>query len=150
MANFTLRDLEKRVEARAKEPSAPGAETSYTRKLLDRGVAHCAKKLGEEAIETVIAAVEDDRERLIAETADLIYHLLVVLAARGITLADVEAVLAERTRAIGPAGKGVAPARLRKTVDGAAHRGRPVALPHLHAGGMGGQAPRHADDVDGG
>ena len=97
MANFTLRDLEKRVEARAKEPSAPGAETSYTRKLLDRGVAHCAKKLGEEAIETVIAAVEDDRERLIAETADLIYHLLVVLAARGITLADVEAVLAERT-----------------------------------------------------
>jgi phosphoribosyl-ATP pyrophosphohydrolase len=97
MANFTLHDLEKRVKARAKERSAPGADASYTRKLLDRGVAHCAKKFGEEAIETVIAAVEEDRDRLIAETADLIYHLLVVLEARGIALADVEAVLAERT-----------------------------------------------------
>jgi phosphoribosyl-ATP pyrophosphohydrolase len=97
MANFTLHDLEKRVKARAKERSTPGADASYTRKLLDRGVAHCAKKFGEEAIETVIAAVEEDRDRLIAETADLIYHLLVVLEARGIALADVEAVLAERT-----------------------------------------------------
>ena len=93
MPNFTLHDLEKRV----KERGAASADASYTRKLLDQGVAHCAKKLGEEAIETVIAAVEEDRERLIAEAADLIYHLLVVLAARGIALADVEAVLAERT-----------------------------------------------------
>jgi phosphoribosyl-ATP pyrophosphohydrolase len=97
MADFTLHDLEKRVHARAQAP----ADTSYTRKLLDQGVAGCAKKLGEEAIETVLAAVEDDRGRLIAETADLIYHLLVVLAARGITLAEVEAELAERTRQSG-------------------------------------------------
>src|SRR5262249_3033672 len=97
MANFTLRDLEKRVQERAKA----SAHTSYTRRLLDQGVAHCAKKLGEEAIETVLAAVEEDRARLIAEAADLIYHLLVVLEARGISLADVEAKLAERTRRSG-------------------------------------------------
>ena len=97
MANFTLRDLEKRVQERAKA----SAHASYTRRLLDQGVAHCAKKLGEEAIETVLAAVEEDRARLIAEAADLIYHLLVVLEARGITLADVEAELAERTRQSG-------------------------------------------------
>jgi phosphoribosyl-ATP pyrophosphohydrolase len=97
MANFTLRDLEKRVQERAKA----SAHASYTRRLLDQGVAHCAKKLGEEAIETVLAAVEEDRARLIAEAADLIYHLLVVLQARGITLADVEAEFAERTRQSG-------------------------------------------------
>src|SRR5262249_5655032 len=57
MSNFTLRDLEKRVQERAKA----SAHTSYTRRLLDQGVAHCAKKLGEEAIETVLAAVEEDR-----------------------------------------------------------------------------------------
>ena len=74
---------------------------SYTRKLLDRGVAHCAKKLGEEAIETALAAVSEDRERLAAEAADLLYHLLVVLQARGVALAEVEAVLAERTRQSG-------------------------------------------------
>jgi len=90
---FTVQDLEQRVKARAEA----SAELSYTRKLLDRGVGHCAKKLGEEAIETVMAAVSEDRERLIAEAADLIYHLVVVLHARGIALADVEAVLAERT-----------------------------------------------------
>ena len=97
MADFTLHDLEKRVRMRAQAP----ADASYTRKLLDQGVAECAKKLGEEAIETVIAAVGKDRGRLIAETADLIYHLLVVLAARGITLAEVEAELAARTRQSG-------------------------------------------------
>ena len=97
MSNFTLYDLEKRVRERAQA----SADVSYTRKLIDRGVAHCAKKLGEEAVEMVIAAVEEDRERLTAEAADLIYHLLVVLAARDITLAEVEAVLAERTRQSG-------------------------------------------------
>jgi len=97
MSNFTIHDLEKRVRERAKA----SAHASYTRKLLDQGVVHCAKKLGEEAIETVLAAVEADRPRLIAEAADLIYHLLVVLEARGITLADVEAKLAERTRQSG-------------------------------------------------
>jgi phosphoribosyl-ATP pyrophosphohydrolase len=102
MAKFGLHDLEKRVKARAQ---AARADVSYTRELLDRGVGHCAKKLGEEAIETVIAAVEHDRERLIAEAADLIFHLLVVLEARGIALAEVEAELAERTRQSGFAEK---------------------------------------------
>jgi phosphoribosyl-ATP pyrophosphohydrolase len=90
---FTLEDLAARVKARA----AAHAEHSYTRQLLDKGVAHCAKKVGEEALETVLAAVGEDRERLIAETADLIYHLLVLLEARGVSLAEVEAALAERT-----------------------------------------------------
>jgi phosphoribosyl-ATP pyrophosphohydrolase len=90
---FTLHDLEQRVKERA----SASAEVSYTRKLLDRGIAHCAKKLGEEAIETVLAAVAEDRERLIAEAADLTYHLVVVLQARGVALAVVEAALAART-----------------------------------------------------
>src|ERR1700694_2919883 len=102
MSKFIFHDLEKRVRARAQA----SAESSYTRQLLDRGVAHCAKKLGEEAIETVLAAVSEDRGRLIAETADLIYHLLVVLEARGITLADVEARLAKRTKQAALQGKG--------------------------------------------
>ena len=97
MADFTLHDLEKRVHARARAP----ADTSYTRKLLDQGVVECAKKLGEEAIETVLAATCEDREHLIAETADLLYHLLVVLKARDVTLADVEAELEARTRQSG-------------------------------------------------
>ena len=97
MPAFTLNDLENRVKERA----LASAEVSYTRKLLDRGVAQCAKKLGEEAIETALAAVTEDRARLTAEAADLLYHLLVVLRVRGITLAEVEAALAERTRQSG-------------------------------------------------
>jgi phosphoribosyl-ATP pyrophosphohydrolase len=97
MAGFTLQDLEKRVQERAKA----SADVSYTRKLIDRGVAHCAKKLGEEAVETVIAAVQEDDKLLTGEAADLLYHLLVLLHARGIALADVEAVLAERQRQSG-------------------------------------------------
>ena len=97
MSSFTVQDLEKRVAERAK--AEPGA--SYTRTLLDKGVAHCAKKLGEEAVEVAIAAVAEDRSRVVAETADLLYHLLVVLHARGIPLAEVETTLAERTRQTG-------------------------------------------------
>jgi phosphoribosyl-ATP pyrophosphohydrolase len=93
MPGFTIHDLERRVHERAQ--ASP--DVSYTRKLIDRGVAQCAKKLGEEAIETALAAVTEERERLIAEAADLIYHLLVVLEARGIALAEVEAELAART-----------------------------------------------------
>ena len=93
MSRFTVHDLAATIEARA----ASGADASYTRKLLDKGTEHCAKKLGEEAVETVIAAIENDRGHLIAESADLIYHLLVLLKSRGIRLADVEAALAERT-----------------------------------------------------
>ena len=93
MTNFTLQDL----AARVKERAQASAETSYTRKLLDQGIAHCAKKLGEEAIEVALAAVNEDRERLVAEAADLLYHLLVVLEARGVALAEVETALAQRT-----------------------------------------------------
>ena len=97
MTAFTLHDLEQRLQQRAQE----SAEVSYTRKLLDRGVAHCAKKMGEEAFETALAAVNEDKDRVTAEAADLIYHLLVVLHARGITLADVEATLAARAHQSG-------------------------------------------------
>ena len=97
MAAFTLQDLEKRVQARAQA----GADASYTRSLLDKGVTHCAKKLGEEAVEMAIAAVGEDRDRVVAEAADVLYHLLVLLHARGIALAEVESVLAERTRQSG-------------------------------------------------
>ena len=93
MSRFTLADLEQRVKERA----TASAESSYTRTLLDKGVAHCAKKFGEEAVETALAAVGEDRDRLVAETADLLYHLLVVLQARGIALAEVEAALEQRT-----------------------------------------------------
>jgi len=93
MSDFTLSDLEKKVAARAEA----AATESYTRALIDKGVAHCAKKLGEEAFETVIAAVQEDKGRLVSETADLLYHLLVLLKARGVTLAEVEAELTERT-----------------------------------------------------
>jgi phosphoribosyl-ATP pyrophosphohydrolase len=97
MSTFTLHDLEKRVQDRAQA----SADVSYTRKLLDRGVAQCAKKLGEEAVEAAIAAIAEDRPRMVAEAADVLYHLLVVLHARGITLDEVEAELSARTRQSG-------------------------------------------------
>ena len=97
MTSFTIHDLEKRVQDRAKA----SADVSYTRKLIDRGVIHCAKKLGEEAVEAAIAAVSEDRDRMTAEAADLLYHLLVVLHMRDVSLADVEAELAARTRQSG-------------------------------------------------
>jgi len=106
MSAISFRELEQRLQARAAEANA---EASYTRKLLDRGVPYCAKKLGEEAIETVIAAVGEDRDRLVAEAADLIYHLLVVLLARGIPLSAVEEVLAARTSQSGLQEKATRP-----------------------------------------
>jgi phosphoribosyl-ATP pyrophosphohydrolase len=93
MPRFTIYDLAATIDARA----AAGGEASYTRKLLDKGAEHCAKKLGEEAVETVIAAVENNRDHLISESADLLFHLLVLLKARGVTLEDVEAALGKRT-----------------------------------------------------
>jgi len=92
-SRFTIHDLAAAIDARA----ASTGEVSYTKKLLDRGAEYCAKKLGEEAVETVIAAVGNDRSHLIAESADLVYHLLVLLKSRGIKLEDVEATLAQRT-----------------------------------------------------
>jgi phosphoribosyl-ATP pyrophosphohydrolase len=97
MSKFTLADLEQRISDRASAP----AELSYTRKLLDKGASQCAKKFGEEAVETVIAAVENDRGNLINESADLLFHLLVLLEARGVTLAEVEALLETRTKKSG-------------------------------------------------
>jgi phosphoribosyl-ATP pyrophosphohydrolase len=101
MTKFTLRDLEKRVAVRAKAR----AEVSYTRALLDKGVGHCAKKFGEEAIETVLAATAESRKRLTSEAADTLYHLLVLLKARGVAFKDVEAELAKRTAQSGHAEK---------------------------------------------
>ena len=92
MSEFTIYDLERRVDERADADP----DVSYTRKLLDRGVAQCAKKLGEEAVELALASVVESRERLIEETADLVYHLLVVLKAREVKLAEVESVLGAR------------------------------------------------------
>ena len=94
MSRFTIHDLATTIDARA----ASGGDASYTRKLLDKGADHCAKKLGEEAVETVIAAVENNRDHLIAESADLVFHLLVLLKSRGISLADVEDALAQHRR----------------------------------------------------
>jgi phosphoribosyl-ATP pyrophosphohydrolase len=93
MPRFTIYDLAATIDARA----ASGGEASYTRKLLDKGPEHCAKKFGEEAVETVIAAVENDRGHLIAESADLLFHWLVVLKSRGVKLEEVETELGKRT-----------------------------------------------------
>ena len=71
-------------------------ESSWTAKLLAKGPEKCAEKFGEEAIEAVIEAVKGDRARLTSEAADVIYHLLVMCAARGVTLAEVEAELTRR------------------------------------------------------
>ena len=71
-------------------------DTSWTAKLLSKGPDKCAEKFGEEAVEAIIEAVKGDTDALTREAADVIYHLLVMLAARGVTLADVEAELARR------------------------------------------------------
>ncbi len=101
MKKFSLADLEKRVAERAKA----SADESYTRALLDAGVEKCAKKLGEEALETSLAAVGQSKKHVTAEAADLLYHLLIVLRARGVKLADVEAELGRRTVQSGHAEK---------------------------------------------
>lgn len=93
MARFTVHDLALTIDARA----ASGGEASYTKKLLDKGREHCAKKFGEEAVELVIAAVENDRDHLVAEAADVLFHMLVLLKSCGVGLEQVEAALAQRT-----------------------------------------------------
>jgi phosphoribosyl-ATP pyrophosphohydrolase len=102
---FTLRDLEKRVAVRAKLRTSASASASYTRALLDKGVGHCGKKLREEARETAQAALDESRKRVVAESADLLYHLLVLLKARRVSLAEVEAELGRRTAQSGHAEK---------------------------------------------
>jgi phosphoribosyl-ATP pyrophosphohydrolase len=101
MTEFTLADLERIVDARAK--AAP--EESWTAKLVAAGQAKAAKKLGEEAVETVIAAIEGDKAALTSETADLLYHLMVVLKIGGLPLQDVMAELERRTTQSGLAEK---------------------------------------------
>lgn len=93
MTGFSLADLERIVAERAK--ASP--EESWTAKLVAGGPEKAAKKMGEEAIETVIAAVHQDKAALVAESADLLYHLLVVLAVRAVTLQDVMNELDRRT-----------------------------------------------------
>jgi phosphoribosyl-ATP pyrophosphohydrolase len=89
---MTLHRLAATIEAR----KGADPESSWTAKLLAKGPEKCAEKFGEEAVEAIIEAVKGDRARLTAEAADVMYHLLVMLAARDITLADVEAELARR------------------------------------------------------
>ena len=101
MTSFTLDDLARIVAERA---AAPAAE-SYTAKLMADGPARAAKKLGEEAVEAVIAAVQGDRPGLTAEAADVLYHLLVVLQGANIPLSDVMAELERRTAQSGLAEK---------------------------------------------
>lgn len=93
MSGFSLSDLEAIVAARAK--ASP--DESWTAKLYAGGQPKAAKKLGEEAIEAVIAAIANDRENLTYEAADLIYHLLVVLGIAGIPISDVMSELERRT-----------------------------------------------------
>lgn len=97
MSSFTLADLEAIVASRAQaDPSQ-----SWTAKLVAAGQDKAAKKLGEEAIEAVMAAVKDDRENLVYESADLLYHLMVVLKIADIPLKAVMQELERRTAQTG-------------------------------------------------
>jgi phosphoribosyl-ATP pyrophosphohydrolase len=91
--DFTFEDLARRIDERA----AASPSESYTAKLLSKGVERCAKKFGEEAVEAVIAAVSDDQQGLVAESADVLYHLLVMLKASGVPLHAVMTELDGRT-----------------------------------------------------
>ena len=93
MSAFSLSDLERIVATRA----AASPEESWTAKLFAAGQPKAAKKLGEEAIEAVMAAVANDRDNLTYEAADLLYHLLVVLKIAGIPLQNVMGELERRT-----------------------------------------------------
>jgi len=93
MSGFSLSDLERIVAERASAPP----DQSWTAKLFAAGQNKAAKKLGEEAVETVIAAISQDRKNLTDEAADLLYHLLVVLKIADIPLSDVFAELERRT-----------------------------------------------------
>lgn len=93
MTSFSLSDLERIVAERA----SASPEQSWTAKLVAAGQTRAAKKLGEEAVEAVIAAISNDRKNLTDEAADLLYHLLVVLKIADIPLSDVLAELERRT-----------------------------------------------------
>ncbi|CAN7251931.1 phosphoribosyl-ATP diphosphatase [Mesorhizobium sp. LjNodule214] len=101
MADFSLPDLEKIIGERARS----GDPDSWTAKLFAKGIDKAAQKLGEEAVETVIAAVKGDKQALVSESADLIYHWLVVLGIAGVPLDDVLRELEGRTGRSGVAEK---------------------------------------------
>lgn len=101
MAGFSLNDLERIVAERG----ASGAADSWTARLFAKGTEKAAQKMGEEAVEAVIAAVKGDRAGLVSESADLLYHWLVVLALEGVRLEDVMAELEARTAQSGVAEK---------------------------------------------
>jgi phosphoribosyl-ATP pyrophosphohydrolase len=94
---FTLDELAQTIDQRA----GTSAETSYTRCLIDKGAAHCARKFGEEAIEFAIAAAALDESAVRAEAADVLYHLLVVLRVRGVALSSVMDELGKRSNQSG-------------------------------------------------
>ena len=98
---MTLDDLEATIAARAH--ASP--DESWTAKLLAKSPEKCAEKFGEEAVEAIIEAVKGDREKLASEAADVLFHLLVMLRARGVTLAEVMAVLNARQSQSGLAEK---------------------------------------------
>lgn len=85
-----------RLSATIEARKGADPETSWTAKLLAKGPAKCAEKFGEEAVEAIIEAVKGDRAALTAEAADVLYHLLVMLAARDVSLAEVLAELERR------------------------------------------------------
>ncbi|HVL73605.1 MAG TPA: phosphoribosyl-ATP diphosphatase [Beijerinckiaceae bacterium] len=102
---FALDDLARIVAARAGADPA----SSHTAKLLAGGPAKAAKKLGEEAVEAALAAVQGDRAGLVGEAADVLYHLLVVLHGAGVPLEEVMAELERRTARSGLAEKAARP-----------------------------------------
>lgn len=101
MSDFSLSDLEAILAERA---AAPASE-SYTASLIEAGMPKAARKLGEEAVESIVAALQGDREELTKEAADVLYHLLVVLRIADIPLEQVLAELARRTGQSGLAEK---------------------------------------------
>ena len=98
---MTLDDLFATIEAR----KGADPDSSWTAKLLSKGPEKCAEKFGEEAIEAIVEAVKGDKTRLTSEAADVLYHLLVMLASRDVTLDDVLAELARRQGTSGIAEK---------------------------------------------
>lgn len=99
--SFSLQELDERLAARA----AASPDESYTASLIAKGIEKCAEKLGEESVEAVIAAVSGNKNGLTNEAADVLYHLLVVLRAADVPLADVMAELENRTAQSGLAEK---------------------------------------------
>jgi phosphoribosyl-ATP pyrophosphohydrolase len=98
---MTLHALAATIESR----KSADPDSSWTAKLLAKGPEKCAEKFGEEAIEAIIEAVKGDAARLTSEAADVLYHLLVMCAARGVSLADIEAELTRREAQSGLAEK---------------------------------------------